>query len=217
MIKIISPMKKIKNLCLRNNKEPKRNIRQPVRYQNYYTEADREYEGGREAVLTYVEVMQSSDKNLWKNALEEEKKSLEKNNAWESVKPEEIRRKEVITSRLILKIKNDGRYKARLVARGFQQTQDVDFKEIFSPVVDTNTLRLLLAVSVQMNYKIFKFDVKTTFFYEELEEPVFMKIPQGYKEEGKICKHKKALYGFRQTPLKWNQCLTRLLKEKGLS
>ena len=62
-------------------------------------------------------------------------------------------------------IKDDGRYKARLFARGFQQNQDVDFKEIFSPVVDTNTLRLLLPVSIQMNYKIFTFDIKTAFLY----------------------------------------------------
>jgi Reverse transcriptase (RNA-dependent DNA polymerase). len=67
-------------------------------------------------------------------------------------------------------IKDDGRYKARLFARGFQQNQDVDFKEIFSPVVDTNTLRLLLAVYLQMNYKIFTFDVKMTFLCGELEE-----------------------------------------------
>ena len=66
-----------------------------------------------------------------------------------------------------------------------------------------------------MNYKIFTFDVKTAFLYGELEEPVFMKIPEGY-EEGKICKLKKALYGLRQAPLKWNQPLTRFLKEKGL-
>ena len=82
--------------------------------------------------------MQSPDKNLWKKAIEEEKKTLEKNNTWEAVKPREIRRK-VITSRWILKIRDDGRYKARLVARGFEQTQDVEFKEIFSPVVNTNT------------------------------------------------------------------------------
>ena len=116
-----------------------------------------------------------------------------------------------------MKIKDDERYKARLVARGFQKTPDVNFKEIFSPVVNTNTLRLLLAVSIQMNCKIFMFDVKTAFLYGELEEPVFMKIPQGYKEEGKICKLKKDLYGLKQAPLKWNQRLTRFLKEKGLS
>ena len=43
----------------------------------------------------HVEVMQSPDKNLWKKTIEEEKKSLEKNNTWEAAKPEEIRRKEV--------------------------------------------------------------------------------------------------------------------------
>ena len=99
---------------------------------------------------------------------------------------------------------DSGRYKARLVARGFQQTQDVDFKKYLVLFVYTNTLRLLLALSIQMNYKIFIFDVKTAFLYGELEEPVFMKIPQEYKEEGKICKLKKVLYGLRQAPLKWN-------------
>ena len=89
---------------------PKRNIRQPVRYQDYYIEADREYEEGGGELLIYVEVMGSPDKNLWKKVIEEEKKSLEKNNTWEASKPEEIRRKEVITSRRILKIKDDGRY-----------------------------------------------------------------------------------------------------------
>ena len=61
----------------KQQRRPKRDIRQPVRYQDYYTEADGEYEGG-EALLTYVEVMQSPDKNLWKKAKQEEKKSLEK-------------------------------------------------------------------------------------------------------------------------------------------
>ena len=40
------------------------NIWQAVRYQDYYTEADREYEEGGEALLTYVEVMQLPHKNL---------------------------------------------------------------------------------------------------------------------------------------------------------
>jgi hypothetical protein len=55
-------MKKIK-MPEEQQRRPKRNIRQPVRYQDYYTEADREYEEG-EALLTYVKVMQSPDKNL---------------------------------------------------------------------------------------------------------------------------------------------------------
>ena len=36
------------------------------------------------------------------------------------------------------------------------------------------------------------FDDNTSFLYGQLEEPVFMKIPQGYKEESKISKLKKS-------------------------
>ena len=75
----------------------------------------------------------------------------------------------------------------------------------------------MLAVSVQINYQILTFDVKAAFLYGELEEPVFMKIPEGYKEESKICKLKKALFGLRQASLKWNQLPTSFLKEKILS
>ena len=72
MIKIMSNEENQEPLPEEQQRRPKRNIRQPVRYQDYYTEADREYEGGGEALLTYVEMMQSPDKNLWKKAIEEE-------------------------------------------------------------------------------------------------------------------------------------------------
>ena len=36
------------------------------------------------------------------------------------------------------------KYKARLVAKGFRQRQGIDFKDIFSPIVNMTTLQLFL-------------------------------------------------------------------------
>lgn len=70
--------------------------------------------------------------------MDEEKTSLLKDQTWEL---EDLPAGQLVVScRWIFKSKlqPDGtikRYKARLVARGFSQTQDLDYFETFSPVV----------------------------------------------------------------------------------
>lgn len=60
------------------------------------------------------------------------------------------------------------------------------------------------------------FDVKIAFLNGNLEEEIFMKIPEGYNAPGKICLLKKALYGLKQAPLQWNKRLTDFLIGKNL-
>ena len=48
----------------------------------------------------------------------------------------------------IIKNEHDGskRYKARLVVKGFQQKKDIDYLEIFSPVMKMLTVKLVLGM-----------------------------------------------------------------------
>lgn len=73
------------------------------------------------------------------------------------------------------------KFRARLVAKSFTQKQGIDYKETFSPVVRHSTLRLLFALSVKLSLKICHLDLKTAFLNGELNEEVFMKIPEGFK------------------------------------
>ena len=80
--------------------------------------------------------------------MKDEMDSLLGNQTWELT--ELSVGKKVLHNKWVYRIKNehDGskRYKARLVVKGFQQKEGIDFTEIFSPVVKISTIRLVLGM-----------------------------------------------------------------------
>jgi hypothetical protein len=80
-----------------------------------------------ETLLTYEECMISKEKEKWCKAINEEMDSLEKKKTWEIINKDDVPDgKEILSSRWIMKVKGDGRYKARLVVRGCEQNQEFD-------------------------------------------------------------------------------------------
>ncbi|GJY54373.1 ribonuclease H-like domain, reverse transcriptase, RNA-dependent DNA polymerase [Tanacetum coccineum] len=110
------------------------------------------------------------------------------------------------------------KYKARLVAKGYVQQPEIDFDEVFAPVARLETIRLLIALSAEKGWKIHHLDVKTAFLHVELKEEVYVIQPGGFekpREEEKVYKLAKSLYGLRQAPRAWNIKLDNTLKEMG--
>ena len=60
------------------------------------------------------------------------------------------------------------KYKTRLVAKGYAQKEDIDYNEIFSPVIKHTSIQLLLVIVVQFDLKLKQMDV--AFPHDELEE-----------------------------------------------
>ena len=72
-----------------------------------------------------------------------------------------------------LKYRPDGsvdRYKARLVAKSYTQTYDIDYFEMFSLVARMNSIRILLSIDVNLSWSLFQMDVKNAFLYGDLQE-----------------------------------------------
>ena len=143
--------------------------------------------------------------------MNEEINSLLKNETWELVALPEGRK--AIENKWVFRVKRDKngieiKKKSRLVIKGFRQKYGIDYKETFAPVVQMQSLRLLLALSVINNWKSFQVDVKTAFLYGTLEEDIYMKQPKGFIKEGQehlVCKLKKSLYGLKQAPRVWHE------------
>lgn len=98
------------------------------------------------------------------------------------------------------------RYKARLCARGFLQRYGVDYTETFAPVVRYDSLRVVLALVTHLDLEMLQFDVRMAFLYGDLDETIYMKIPEGLTaDENIVYKLNKSLYGLKQAPRCWNR------------
>ncbi|CAK1597387.1 unnamed protein product [Parnassius mnemosyne] len=129
----------------------------------------------------YNDIDSYHDKDRWYEAVNEEIKSLEDNKTWEVV--ERSNDAKLIDCRWIFTKKAGNVYKARLVARGFQQEDS--FTQIYSPVLKLETLRVLLSLAVQRNYLIHQMDVKGAFLHGEIDDVVYLKPWCKYKY--KLC------------------------------
>ena len=156
--------------------------------------------------LTFAQV---SNDPLWRAAMQAEMDSIHSNRTWTLVDLPPHKR--AISSKWVFKVKssNNGhppRYKARLVARGFEQRDGVDYLETFASVVRWETIRILIAIATHLNWPIHQLDVLTAFLNGILAEDVYMHQPLGFIRKGTehlVCKLHKSLYGLRQSPRAW--------------
>ena len=107
----------------------------------------------------------------------------------------------------------DGKFseaaKGRLVARGFQQIEGIDYTETFAPVIKFTTIRLLLALVAHLNLELHQMDVVTAFLNGDLDEDIYMEQPDGCIDNSKpksdfVCKLLKAVYGLKQAHRQWH-------------
>ena len=170
----------------------------------------------------YDQAMQVEDSVKWESAMKDEMDSLMSNQTWELT--ELPPGKKALHNKWVYRIKeeHDGnkRYKARLVVKGFQQKEGVDYNEIFSPVVKLTTIRLVLKIVAAENLHLEQLDVKTAFLHGDLEEELYMRQPEGFiKEDRKnlVCRLKKSLYGLKQAPRQWYKKFDSFMSSHGFT
>ena len=90
--------------------------------------------------------------------------------------------KKVLRNKWVFKLKRDGdklvKYKARLVVKGFNQKQGIDFDEIFSPIVKMSSIQVVLGLVASLDLELEQLDVKIAFLIDDLKEEIYMDQPE---------------------------------------
>ena len=105
------------------------------------------------------------------------------------------------------------RAKARLVARGFGQREDIDSFDTFSPCPSVMSIRLLAALACELDVDLCHFDAEQAFVQSDLDEVVYIRLPPGCGAlSGKVVRLRRSLYGLKQTSRTWHYYLVRRMK-----
>nr|GEZ38999.1 putative ribonuclease H-like domain-containing protein [Tanacetum cinerariifolium] len=104
-------------------------------------------------------------------------------NVWSLVDcPKSVR---PIGTKWVLKNKKDERRivirnKARLVAQGHTQEEEIDYDEVFALVARIEAIRLFLAYASFLGFTFYQMDVKSAFLYGTSDEEVYVMQPLGF-------------------------------------
>ena len=156
---------------------------------------------------SYHQAVTCPDKVKWDTAMKQELTSLQQQETWRLV----ARTADmfVVKSRWVYKIKLDqngkpDRYKARLVAKGFTQLKGIHYDDTYSPVIQTTSRRLMLAMSTFPNMKTVQGDVEVAFVQSIMDKLIFLDPPPGLEvPKGFVLELLRALYGLKQASLLW--------------
>ncbi len=190
-------------------------------------EKERE-KGGVSIPTSYRDVCKRDDFAKWKEAMDKERQAFEVRDIFEPTLRSKVKAlgKNVVSVRWVYDIKMNPdmktieRYKARLVARGFQQRYGVDYDDVFAPTMNIKTMRILLAIAARDNVNVMQYDVSNAFLHASLDHDVYIEQPEGYDDpryprDEYVFKINKAIYGLKNAPKAWSQHFMKELCEKG--
>ncbi|CAI7808444.1 unnamed protein product [Closterium sp. NIES-54] len=171
---------------------------------------------------SYAEAIEGPYSSQWQAAMDAEMASWKSTGTYvEKVPPLEAN---IVSGMRIFRVKRPPGsppvFKARYVARGFNQQQGVDFFQTFSPTPKMTTLWVLLHVAAQRDYELHSLDFSTPFLQGSLHEEIWLRRPPGFTGSfpaGTQCSLRRPVYGLRQAPREWHDTLRMTLAALGFA
>jgi len=119
----------------------------------------------------------------WLLAMHEELNLFKRNEVWDLV-PKPIPHKSIETKWVFQNKLDESsiivRNKAKLVAKGYNQEEGIDYYETYAPIARLEAIRLLLDFTCIMDFRLFQMDVKSVFLNGYIEEEIYVDQPPGF-------------------------------------
>ena len=168
---------------------------------------------------------QSPEGAKWIDAAKMDFSTLDRTRTLKPITPEvrdmlERRELKVYGTRAVLKRKRDSQgkvtcYKVRLVVQGHSMRSDIDYGETYAPCARMNTIRLLIAMAVQNNWRVTYGDIPNAYLNGKCTRIVLVNVLHKWNEimgnelglDGTPCIMEKSLYGSPESGRCWNNVL----------
>ena len=174
-------------------------------------------EAGPEKITpqSFNQAIDGPDSDVWAKAMMEQMTKWQKRGIGTLVMREPGM--EVVRTRWVFAWKGDGRAKARIAAKGFDQTFGVSYSESFSPTLKMTSLRLFLHLCVEYGLDIFMDDVVAAFISSELgEDEVYLEVPEGFVcPPGYVLRLRAPVEGLKQASAKWTRKIDGIMTTQG--
>jgi hypothetical protein len=171
--------------------------------------------------LTYNQVLSSSDKIKWVNAIDKEVDNMKDYKVWDVINKNS--EDKPLSCTWVFKIKTEAsnqteKHKARLCVQGFNEVFGCDYNFTYAPTGKLTSLCLLINFALQNNLKFHQINVKCAFLNAPIQERITLNPPPGLKiPNNKLLLLKKALYGLKQAPQAWHFTLSSWLLSVGFN
>ena len=159
----------------------------------------------------------------WEAPIKKEYEALTALNTWELIPRANLPKDATIHNPVWkMKIKDNGRKKARLCFNSFFQEHGVDFFDTFSPVARYEGVHIVLHLVFSSGGKAKLGDIPNVFINSEVDAKVFMNELEGFKtDDSMVCRLLRNLYGMKQASRCWhkdiNDFLITTMRMKSLS
>jgi hypothetical protein len=178
----------------------------------------------------YAEAKKRPDFHLWDAAVKKELDTLKSMGVYRlsGLPPH----RKAIGNRWVFEFKLDGQNtipKGRLVAKGFHQLPGVDYGSTFAPVAKAASVRMVAAVACLEDWELDCFDATRAFLWGELEEEIYMRLPDGFElpgdfqlpegcssVEGIVMRLLRSIYGLKQASRVWYKKFSGILERIGM-
>jgi len=153
----------------------------------------------------------------WRAAIEKELDKMHQKGVWKKIKRKDMTAgRRCVKHKWVFDIKRSGIFRARLVACGYSQVPGQDFNQVFSPVANDITFRIVITVMIVYQLRSLIFDVETAFLAGDLEELIYMDCPEGMEHEDDECLLLiKTIYGLVQSARQYNRKFNGVLRRIG--
>jgi hypothetical protein len=157
-------------------------------------------------VLKYKQAMATPEKEKWKQAVKEEHERMKEHNVWDPVPKTEIPKGgKVLTTTWAMKRKANGKFRARLNARGYEQVDGIHYDEDTkaAPVTNETSIRIIMVLMVMANWAAHVIDVQGAFLNGRFDagEELYLRVPEGFEDlypSTTVLKLRRTIYGLKQ-------------------